>query len=162
MVGRVHSLTSGEGSSQDALVIDRTSEWWTGENFSDLAEYLRVVTAEGYPADRIRHSVCSCGGNIHGLRVDSVESVAQRTCVACGASAFIADSEEEWSEAQPESWQCVCGNDSAEVGVGFSLRSDGEVWWVTLGQRCASCGVLGVVVDWKISYGPSTHLLDQV
>jgi ribosomal protein S27AE len=143
-------------------VINRTGQWCTGEDFGDLAEYLRVVTAEGYPADRILESVCSCGGTTHCLRVDSLESVAQRTCVTCGASAFIADSEEEWSEAQPERWQCVCGNDTAEVGVGFSLRSNGEVRWVTVGQRCVSCGVLGAVVDWKISYGPSAHLLDQV
>ena len=143
-------------------MIDRTGEWWTGEDFADLAEYLRVVTAEAYPADRIRQSVCRCGGTIHGLRVDSVESVAQRICVTCGASAFIADSEEHWFEAQPERRQCVCGNDIAELGVGFSLRSDDEVRWITVGQRCTSCGVLGVEVDWKIDYGPSTHLLDQV
>jgi hypothetical protein len=28
-------------------VIDRSDESWTGEDFDDLAEYLRVVTAEG-------------------------------------------------------------------------------------------------------------------
>ena len=33
-------------SSEDAQVIDRTGQWWTGEDFADLAEYLRVMTAE--------------------------------------------------------------------------------------------------------------------
>jgi hypothetical protein len=33
-----------------------------GEDFDDLAEYLRVVTADGYPADRILQAVCRCGG----------------------------------------------------------------------------------------------------
>jgi ribosomal protein S27AE len=148
--------------SQEARVIDRSGEWWTGEGFDDLAEYLRVVTAEGYPADRVLQSVCSCGGTTHCLDADPVESVAQRTCVACGTSAFIVDSDEHWSEARAERWHCACGNDTAELGVAFSLRSDGEVRWITVGQRCSRCGLLDVVVDWKIDYGPSTHLLAQV
>jgi ribosomal protein S27AE len=143
-------------------VIDRAGPWWTGEDFGDLAEYLRVVTAGGYPADRILESVCSCGGTTHRLRADPLEGVAQRTCVVCGSSAFIADSEEEWSEARPELWRCICGNDTAELGVAFSLKSDGEVRWITVGQRCMSCGVLAAMVDWKISYGPSAHLLAQI
>jgi hypothetical protein len=31
-----------------------------------------------------------------------------------------------------------------------------------VGQRCTRCGLLDAVVDWKIDYGPSTHLLAQV
>jgi ribosomal protein S27AE len=143
-------------------VIDRTGRWWTGEDFGDLGDYLRMLTAEGYPADRILQSVCSCGGTTHRLRADPVEGVAQRTCVACGSGAFIADSEEEWSEARPQQWRCVCGHDTAELGVAFSLKRDGEVRWVTVGQRCTSCGVLGMMVDWKIGYGPSVHLLAQL
>jgi len=42
------------------------------------------------------------------------------------------------------------------------LRSDSEARWITLGQRCTSCGLLDAAVDWKIDYGPSTHLLGQV
>lgn len=86
-------------------MIDRTGQWWTGEDFADLAEYLRVITAEGYPADRILQSVCSCGGRTHRLPADPFEGVAQQSCVRCGTSAFIADSEEQWSEAQPEPWE---------------------------------------------------------
>jgi hypothetical protein len=143
-------------------VIDRSGQWWTGEDFNDLAEYLRVVTADGYPADRILQSVCRCGGMTHHLDADPVESAAQRTCVACGAKAFIADSDEYWSEVQAERWRCECGNDTAELGTAFSLKSDGEVRWITLGQRCTSCGLLDAAVDWKIDYGPSSHLLGQV
>jgi hypothetical protein len=149
-------------SSEDAQVIDRTGQWWTGEDFAVLAEYLRVMTAEGYPANRILQSVCSCGGTTHRLRADPFEGVAQRSCVRCGTSAFIADSEEEWSEAQPEPWRCVCGNDTAQLGVGFSLKGDGEIRWITVGQRCVSCGVLDAMVDWKIGYDPSAHLLAQI
>jgi hypothetical protein len=143
-------------------VIDQTGEWWTGEDFGDLAEYLRIVTAEGYPADRVLQSVCTCGGTAHRLDADPVESAARRTCVACGARAFIADSDEYWSEAKVERWRCGCESDTAELGVAFSLRSDGEVRWITVGLRCTGCGLLDAVVDWKIDYGPSTHLLAQV
>jgi hypothetical protein len=104
----------------------------------------------------------SCSRCAAVVDADPVESVAQRTCVACGTSAFIADSDEHWSEARPERWHCECQNDAAELGVAFSLRSDGEVRWITVGQRCTRCGLLDAVVDWKIDYGPSTHLLAQV
>jgi len=88
-----------------------------GRGLDDLAEYLRVVTADGYPADRILQAVCRCGGMTHHLDADPVESAAQRTCVACGAKAFIADSDEYWSEVQAERWRCECGNDTAELGA---------------------------------------------
>jgi hypothetical protein len=26
--------------------------------------------------------------------------------------------------------------------------------WITVGARCASCGMLGAYVDWKIDYAP--------
>jgi hypothetical protein len=35
------------------------------------------------------------------------------------------------------------------------------VKWITVGTRCAACGVLGSPVDWKIDYGPTDHLLRQ-
>ena len=58
-------------------MIDRSGQSWTGEGFDDLAEYLRVVTADGYPADRILQAVCRCGGMTHHLDADPVESAAQ-------------------------------------------------------------------------------------
>jgi hypothetical protein len=48
-----------------------------------------------------------------------------------------------------------------ELGVAFSLFEDGEVRWITVGVRCARCGILASPVDWKIDYGPSRHLLSQ-
>jgi ribosomal protein S27AE len=142
-------------------VIDESGQWWTGEDFADLAEYIRLLTAGGYPADRVVQSVCTCGGTAHHLLADQAEGAAQRICATCGATAFIADSEELWGEAQPERWRCVCGHDTTELAVGFSLRGDGDVRWVTVGQRCIRCGVLGSFVDWKIDYGPSAQLVEQ-
>jgi hypothetical protein len=44
-------------------------------------------------------------GTTHRLDADPVESAAQRTCVACGAKAFIADSDECWSDDYGPSMQ---------------------------------------------------------
>jgi hypothetical protein len=35
------------------------------------------------------------------------------------------------------------------------------VHWLYVGCRCAKCGVLGCMVDWKVAYEPSLQLLDQ-
>lgn len=66
-----------------------------------------------------------------------------------------------WEDAEPRTVRCLCGHGVFEVGVGFSLRADREVRWVTVGERCVRCGVLGSCADWKIDYSPSRHLLDS-
>ena len=33
------------------MTIDKSGTWWKGTEFADIAEYLRDVTADGYPAD---------------------------------------------------------------------------------------------------------------
>lgn len=106
-----------------------------------------MVTAEGSPAGPILRSVRSCGGTTHRLQAEPFEGVAQRTCVTCGSGAFVGDS---------------AVTTLPNRGLRSRLRSDGEVRCPTVGQRCMSCGVLGAMVDWKVSYGPSTHLLAHV
>ena len=44
--------------------------------------------------------------------------------------------------------------DEGEIGVGFTERDGGEVRWITVGRRCARCGVLGSPVEWAIDYVP--------
>ncbi|SPL94568.1 unnamed protein product [[Actinomadura] parvosata subsp. kistnae] len=44
--------------------------------------------------------------------------------------------------------------------MGFALRGDGEVRWVSVGLRCLRDGSLGVYADWKIDYSPTAHLLE--
>ncbi|MDP9371333.1 MAG: hypothetical protein M3Q65_02525 [Chloroflexota bacterium] len=141
------------------VAIDTSGKWWKGEDFSDLVEYIRLLTAEGYPADRVVQSVCTCGDTAFRLLVDQEEGCAQRTCATCGEVAFICDSAEYWEDAKPKKVHCPRKHDVGEVAVGFSLREDGEVKWVTIGRRCITCGILGSPVDWKINYGPSGHLL---
>ena len=76
------------------MTIDKSGEWWKGTGFDDLAEYIRELTAEGYPAERVVQSVCACGHTAFRLWADEDEGCARRQCVACGAKAFICDSEE--------------------------------------------------------------------
>jgi hypothetical protein len=146
---------------ESVMTIDTSGRWWTGTEFSDVAEYLRALTAAGHPVSEVTQSKCRCGGTVFSLLRDDEEGCAQRVCRACGERAFIADSAEAWDEAQPTVAVCPCGGEHSEIGVGFSMRTDGEIEWVTVGQRCIRCGVLGSSVDWKIDYAPSGHLRTQ-
>jgi hypothetical protein len=113
----------------------------------------RALTADGYPVGPVLQSVCACGGATFRLDGDREEGCARRTCLACGRSAFLGDSGEFWADARPARCICPeCAGEAHEVGVGFSLRADGDVRWLTVGQRCVRCGVLGSFVDWKIDY----------
>ena len=139
-------------------MIDTSGKWWKGQDFDALVEYLRLYTQDGNPVGRVEQSNCTCGGDVFRLHADPDEGAARRTCAMCKAKAFIADSEEFWEEASPKLVKCPCGKSEYEVGVGFSLRSDGEVRWITVGNRCVSCGILAACADWKVDYAPTHHL----
>lgn len=145
------------------MVIDKSGTWWRGEDLADLHAYLVAFTAEGYPADEIRDCVCGrCGGRVFGLRGDGTEGCGRRTCRGCGRKEFIADSADIWAEARPRTCSCPCGGKDFNLAVAFALRASGDVRWVTVGERCVACGVLGSFVDWSIDYGDNVHLLDRV
>jgi hypothetical protein len=143
-------------------MIDRSGEWWKGTGFDDLAEFIQESTAQSYPADPVLQSTCECGATAFSLKLDDDEGCACRTCTSCGRTAFIADSAEYWDEADPGDAKCPCGEETFEIGVGFSLREAGDVRWITVGGRCVACGILGAYVDWKIDYSPTDHLLRAV
>lgn len=140
------------------MTIDKSGKWWKGENFDDLAEYIKLLTAEGYPAEQVIHCVCICGNTTFRL-VSGGES-AQRICAKCGEAALICDSP-YWEDAEPEKVRCPCRNMVFEVGVGYSFRSTGDIKWITVGERCTECGTLGSCADWKVDYSPSRHLLSM-
>jgi len=144
------------------MTIDTSGEFWIGTAAADLDEYLRTLTADGYPADRIVHATCACGGDRFHLEVDADEGCARRTCTRCQRPHFVCDSEEHWSDAEPEVAICPCHAKAFEIAVAFSHDDDASVKWITVGNRCVNCGVLGAAVDWKIDYGPTDHLYDQV
>lgn len=145
-------------------MIDTSGEWWTGSGPAAIAEYLRENAAEGYAVDHVADSVCvPCDGRTFRLTINALSNDgAHRTCVRCGSSAFIADSEDYWEEEEVERVVCPCGADIFEIAVGFALReAKDDVKWISVGTRCIADGVLGTPVDWKISYGPSLHLLQM-
>jgi hypothetical protein len=149
------------------VAIDRSSKWWRGSDAADVHEYLKLYKAEGYPLHETRLCKCVCGSIEFGLKADRNGGCAERTCAACEAKHLICDSAEYWEDAEPQNWQCTeCGWQICNLGVGFSLYDEEggaarDVRWISVGERCANCGILGCYVDWKVGYGPSHHLLDQ-
>ena len=140
------------------MAIDTSGQWWRGKTFSDLAEYIRTLTSEGYPATSVRQSICRCGSTTFRLLFDADEGCARRQCTRCSELAFIGDSAELWDSASPTAATCPCGSTDLELGIGFSERPDGEIRWITVGQRCTRCGVLAAFVDWGVDYAPTSHL----
>ncbi len=142
------------------MAIDKSAS--TGTEAAAIDEYFREFTAKGYPADRIVHARCTCGSDRFHLDADSDEGCARRECSRCHRAHLVCDSDEYWTDADPESTTCPCGADVFEVAVAFSHREDRSVKWITVGTRCTTCGILGAPVDWKIDYDPTDQLYDQV
>ncbi len=99
------------------------------------------------------------------LEVDDDEDAARRTCVTCGSAHFICESGKYWSGARPERFACVeCRGTTCNVGVGFALYDDSTsaIKWLYVGERCATCGVLGCMAGWKVGLDDALRLLDDV
>ncbi len=123
-------------------VIDKSGDWWKGQTFEDLVDYLRQHTAENWTAGPVSQARChSCGTMTFRLLVDDDNGCAQRPCERCGKMAFIGDSEEFWEDTDPGEPACPCGSELFEVGIAFSLRENGDIRWITVGARCVRCGV---------------------
>jgi hypothetical protein len=144
------------------MAIDTSGKWWKGEDADDLVEYVRVLTEQSSPATKFVIAKCACGADRFRLYADRDEGCAKRQCASCGKETFICDSEEAAAEARFKQATCGCKKDVFDVAVGFSLRDDGEIKWITVGSRCGSCGMLGAYVDWKINYAPTAHLYSMV
>jgi hypothetical protein len=145
------------------MSIDTSGKWWIGSNAEDLQAYLASFSADGYPTHEFRLASCSCGNSKFRLVADDGEGTAKRICSSCNEIHFICDSEEYWAEATSSEWKCVeCDSQLSNVGVGFSLYEDGEIRWLYVGARCATCGILECVTQWKVAYAPSKQLLNQV
>lgn len=113
------------------------------------------------PTVTVVEFVCpQCRGLAFRVSADATEGCAQLTCLTCGTKSFAADSEDFWEDAQPEPVSCPCAGTTYAAAVGLGLRPDSEVRWVSVGIRCITDGALGVCADWKISYSPSTHLVE--
>lgn len=130
----------------------------------ELEAYLREYRAGGYAVRRVARSVCgACGGTVFRLWVDDEAGYAARRCEACGDEFVMLDSADQADQADEEDdgeAGCPCGGETFEIAVGYALRADGDVRWVSVGMRCLTDGACGVYTDWKIDYGPTAHLFD--
>lgn len=145
------------------MSIDTSGKWWKGSEFADIADYLKALKPGGYEVNEVKQSICKCGGTLFRLHVDRDDELSQRGCVACGSKMFFADSEEYWNEASPKKRLCPCKSDVCEIGVGFTIGEAGDwVRWMSIGTRCAKCGVLGCPVDWKAEYELTDPVLKNI
>ena len=146
------------------MAIDTSGEWWTGTSPDDLEEYLRAYADDSYQVHEFRLARCECGSLEFLLDSSDPDGVARRTCLKCQNEHFICDSGEFWNDAETERWACIdCESSTANIGVGFSLYEDrADIKWIYIGVRCAHCGVLGCCAGWKVGYGPSLQLMNQV
>jgi|GEM_PF-536404 len=149
------------------MMRQTSDQWWTGTEAADIEKFLIDLAAdEGtMPIRKFKLAKCGCGSLEFTLLGDADEGCAKRTCTRCKTSRFICDGAEYWDEAEPEALVCFkCDSTKFNVGVGFSLRAKptSEVRWITVGQRCTACGLLGSFIDWKIDYSPSMQLIDEV
>ncbi|MEU7836834.1 hypothetical protein [Nonomuraea sp. NPDC049129] len=143
------------------MAIDASGDLWRGEDFEDLADFLREYQPGGYAVQQVSEAVCvGCAGKYFSVMADDLEGCVQRICVACGDASYIADSADCVNDADLEECACPCGGEEFAAVVGFAFRSDGEVRWVSIGLRCLKDGSLGVYADWKIEYSPTAHLLE--
>jgi hypothetical protein len=131
------------------MSIDTKGPWWKGTEFADIETYLRELKPGGYPVHRVVQARCTCGATDFVVEVDQEEELSRTLCTQCQRTAFVADSEEYWADADAHPAKCVHSDARFEVGLGLCVRDDAWVRWMCLGLRCTVCGVLSSPLDWK-------------
>lgn len=145
------------------MTIDTSGEHWKGTEAADLEPFLRDYEAGGYPVTRVVQARCGCGATRFEVSLSDDGDAVSRACARCGEEVRMLDSAEHWDEdGEHDECACPCEGEVFEAAVGFALREDGSVKWVSVGLRCVECGILGTYADWKIDYEPSAGLLDRV
>ena len=140
-----------------------------GSNASDILPFMVQYQAScgGNQIDEFRVARCACGSEAFFLSYNE-GGAARRYCEECDTEHFICDSadywDDEWDDDEVICWDCrECRHPQCNVGGGFALSRDREfIRWLYVGQRCVQCGLLDFCVSWKIMYGPSLQLMDQV
>jgi hypothetical protein len=149
-------------------MIDTTKKYWTGENFSDLKEYLNLLWKQEMHVflGKTLQANCLCGYDIFQFKYFPDDGIALTTCSRCRKSFFICDSGEYYEEVvkseNPRELKCnICKTKDFQMGIGFSYRENDinkDIKWIIVGTRCQRCGTLGSPIDWEINYGPTNHL----
>jgi hypothetical protein len=133
----------------------------TGDILPFIIQYQ--ASYGGNEIDEFRVARCVCESEAFFFSYNE-GGAARRYCPECDAEHLICDSEDYYDPAKAIYWDCrECRHPRCNLGVGFALSSDREfIRWLYIGQRCARCGLLDFCVSWKIMYGPSLQLMDQV
>ena len=140
-----------------------TENWAKGSEPKDLEEFLIETTKDSYKMDIFRLAICNCGSVVFHYFMDDDEGVARRVCSSCGDDHYICDSKDNLEEADLVEYECTCGSSLVNIGVGFALKADkGDIKWLYTAVRCRKCGYLSWGANWKIGYGPSLQLIDEV
>lgn len=142
---------------------------WAGDSLDDLIAYFDAEPDE-YPAQRVVAARCAlCSGRVFMMETDDSSTCVRRTCTTCHQTVHMLDSQEYWASDEEDEPTCVieceCGSDAFETAVGFTFYDSSpasDVTWVSVAVRCAADGALGYCASWKIGYGPSRHLVDEV
>jgi hypothetical protein len=155
------------------MAIDESSDFWTGSEPADIADYLDAYTScgGGYPATAFLPVICRCRSD--GFFLARAGSSTKRTCSKCGEVRYMSRSGEaaaweEDAEECVESYRCMkCGGNESNVCLGFadyachpgykdnrSHPLPDAVLWFFVGVRCSKCGLLDCFNDGKVGFGP--------
>lgn len=144
-------------------MIDRSKRYWTGDSPADIDEYLRLYAEE--PGLEVKPVACrDCGGDAFEVRCDAREGVIRVKCARCGAQRLLLDGEEYRENARLRLKKCPVCRESRTFNVraGLVRRENGDVRWVYIGNRCTGCGTLGSFLDWKVNYGPTDGMEQNI
>jgi hypothetical protein len=137
-----------------------------GATAEDIRTFIVRFQASygGNEIDEFRAVQCRCGSDTFFFCYCPDGGASQRLCPVCDLSHLMCDSANYWEPEEVTDWDCrECRGARCNLGVGFALSKDREfIRWLYIAQRCVKCGLLDLCTSWKIMYGPSLQLMDQV
>ncbi|GAA2778500.1 hypothetical protein [Crossiella cryophila] len=152
------------------MTLREIDDSWVGDDLADLLAYFAADPPEFGPHRVVAARCADCAGQVFVLETDESGTCVRRTCAGCDRTVPMLDSAENWPTLDEEAEaryfvECTCGEDNFETAVGFTFRDDtptADVHWIYVAIRCVADGRLGYCASWRISYGPSHHLVDSV
>ena len=141
------------------MTIDKSREYWYGDNAGDIEEYLTELVNEDPDNDDVIGKVgivtCdNCGSDSFNAAIDIDEGAIEIECIDCAEKRLLLGSKENWEECSPVGLECpLCEDKAHNVAGGFVFRDNGDVKWIYIGTRCTGCGVLSSPADWEINFG---------
>lgn len=134
-----------------------------GDEQADISVSLDKHSKHNYQATHFKDATCECRGHLFRLCIDDGAGVAIRTCIQCGHTHYMGDSEDFLDEAQPVPCACLCNSEIFEVTAGIALyRESNNVKWLYIACRCIECSLIGVYGDWKNEYEDYTAFLQRI